>query len=89
MRRRILLVISTLMALFAIAFVVYALGNPQASFPWSNAITYTIYFVYLVAMVLVMALSRLEKMKLDEKEESGDIAIWISQYIKNLIADKE
>lgn len=59
MNRKVFLCISVLMFIFAIGFVIYALNNPQASFPWSNSITYAIYFGYFIAMVVFFVLSRL------------------------------
>ena len=40
------------MFLAAAAFIIVALNNPQASFPWSNVITYGIYIVYIIVMML-------------------------------------
>lgn len=34
-----------------IIFIFYALNHPEASFPWSNNITYIIYIVYLLLIV--------------------------------------
>lgn len=39
------------MIVVAICFVVYALNNPQAGFPWGNSITYGIYLVYAVVTI--------------------------------------
>lgn len=39
------------MLVVAILFIFYALRHPEASFPWSNNITYIIYMAYL-ALVL-------------------------------------
>lgn len=39
-------VISILLILFAMGFLIYALGHPTASFPWSNTVTYGIYAGY-------------------------------------------
>ena len=33
-------IIAAIMLVIAIVFIFIALNNPQASFPWSNAITY-------------------------------------------------
>lgn len=38
----------------AAAFVGYALGHPEASFPWSSGITYGIYAVYAAAVVVFL-----------------------------------
>ncbi len=40
-----------LLLVLAVCFVVYALGHPEGSFPWSSSITYTIYLVYLLLTV--------------------------------------
>ena len=40
-----------LLLVLAVCFVVYALGHPECSFPWSSSITYTIYLVYLLLTV--------------------------------------
>ena len=61
MKRKILLSVSILMLLCAIGFVIYALNNPQAGFPWSNGITYTIYLVYIGIMIGLFVLSRIVK----------------------------
>lgn len=39
------------MILIAVLFVYYALHHPEASFPWPNSITYTIYMTYLALTI--------------------------------------
>lgn len=46
-------IIATVMALGLIAFISYAAGHPNASFPWGNSLTYTIYRIYIGAMVIL------------------------------------
>ncbi len=46
-------IIASIMLIVAIAFFVFAITHPTASFPWSNTITYFIYAVYVVIMVLL------------------------------------
>ena len=41
------------MLVIAIVVIFIALNNPQASFPWSNAITYILYGIYVVIMVVL------------------------------------
>lgn len=54
--------IAVVMLVLAIAFLAFALTHPNASFPWSNAVTYTIYAVYVLAMaVLFIAPFKREK----------------------------
>ena len=48
------------MLMAAAAFVIYALRHPEAAFPWSNAVTYILYGLYLIAM-LVMAAAPFKK----------------------------
>lgn len=46
-------IIATVMALGLIAFVAYAANHPTASFPWGNSLTYTLYRIYIGAMVIL------------------------------------
>lgn len=46
-------IIAAIMLVIAIVFIFIALNNPQASFPWSNAITYILYGIYVVIMVVL------------------------------------
>ena len=49
-------IIGVIMLLVAIVFIMFALNNPEKSFPWSNTITWLLYAVYfLVTMVLLIA----------------------------------
>lgn len=43
--------IAILMLVIGIIFIFYALNHPEASFPWSNNITYIIYMVYLLLII--------------------------------------
>lgn len=54
-RRPVCRLIGAAMLLFAVLFVIFAFHNPQASFPWSNGVTYGIYLAYLVVMVVLLA----------------------------------
>ena len=55
--KRIFLATGIIMLIVAIGFVIYALNNPQASFPWNNTITYAIYAAYAIIMVVAFILS--------------------------------
>lgn len=48
-------IIAMIMLVAAAVFVLYALNHPEGSFPWSNAITYTLYGVYLLVMLVMAA----------------------------------
>ena len=53
MRKKTSRIIAGLMLLAAAAFVAYALGHPEASFPWNGGVTYTLYGAYGLLMVLL------------------------------------
>ena len=44
-------IIAVIMLVIAVIFIFVALNNPQASFAWSNTITYILYGLYVVIMV--------------------------------------
>ena len=46
-------IIAAIMLVIAAIFIFVALNNPQASFPWSNTITYILYGIYVVIMVVL------------------------------------
>ena len=50
--------IAWVMLIAAVIFLVYAVTHPTASFPWSNAITYTLYAVYILVMLVLFLASR-------------------------------
>ncbi len=50
--------IAWVMLIAAVIFLVYAVTHPTASFPWSNAITYTLYAVYILVMLVLFVASR-------------------------------
>ena len=41
-------IIAVIMLVIAVIFIGIALNNPQASFPWSNTITYIFYGKFMV-----------------------------------------
>lgn len=47
--------IAAVMLVAAAIFTGIALGNPQAGFPWSNIVTYTLYGIYIVIMIVLFA----------------------------------
>ena len=48
---------SIILLLIAILFIVFALNNPQMSFPWSNSITYIIYAAYTIITLCMFGLA--------------------------------
>lgn len=53
MTKKISRIISAVMLAVAVLFFLYALNHPEASFLWGNAITYTLYGVYLLVMIVL------------------------------------
>ena len=47
-------IIGLIMLVVAVIFLVFAMGHPEMSFSWSNSVTYVLYIVYLVAMVIFL-----------------------------------
>lgn len=46
-------IIAVIMLIIAVIFIGVALNNPQASFPWNNTITYIIYGLYIIGMIVL------------------------------------
>ncbi|WP_302789129.1 hypothetical protein [Anaerostipes caccae] len=46
-------IIAFAMLVIGVCFIAVALNNPQLSWPWSNTITYFLYFVYLLGMAVL------------------------------------
>ena len=46
-------VIACFMLVIGIAFVIVALNNPQLSWPWSNTISFIIYFTYFILTIFL------------------------------------
>ena len=49
------------LAAAAIGFVMYAVGHPELSFPWSVQITHILYGLYVDAVILLFVLAFWEK----------------------------
>lgn len=46
-------IIGIVMLVLAIAFIIFAFSHPEMGFPWSNTITYLLYGVYFIVMVVM------------------------------------
>ena len=51
------LIPACVLAAAAIGFVIYALGHPELSFPWSTQITHILYGLYVDGVVLLFVLA--------------------------------
>ncbi len=47
-------IIGITMLIIAMAFVVFALNHPEMSFPWSNTVTYLLYGLYFIVMLMML-----------------------------------
>lgn len=47
-------IIGIIMLVIAIAFTVFALNHPEMSFPWSNTVTYLLYGLYFIVMLMML-----------------------------------
>lgn len=65
MKKRIFLMIGCLMVIIAIIFFNYTIHCPEASFPWTNVIAYSIYVLYLIITGCMFYMSR--KMIMNKK----------------------
>lgn len=45
------------MLIIAITFIIIALNHPEMSFPWNNTITYMIYSMYTIIMIILLIMS--------------------------------
>ena len=50
-------IIAGVMLLVAIGFAFFALNHPESAFPWSNTVTYFIYGIYALVMVVLLIAS--------------------------------
>lgn len=55
-KAKIFLIVGIMMVVLAVAFVVYALSNPQASFNIPSSVLYILYLIYIIVAVLMFVL---------------------------------
>ena len=55
--------IASIMLVIAIVFIIFALNHPESAFPWSNTVTYTIYGLYVIVMIILFIVSFNRKSK--------------------------
>ena len=54
MKKSISRIIGLTMLIIAIVFIMFALNHPEKSFPWSNTITWLLYGVYFLVIVVLL-----------------------------------
>ena len=63
----VLLCTGFLLVVGAVGFICYALGHPEASFPWGLEITYLLYMAYIVATIITFLSARFLWKKREKK----------------------
>ena len=53
MSKKVSRIIATIMLVVVVAFLLFAFNHPEGVFPWSNVVTFTIYGVYLIVMIIL------------------------------------
>ena len=49
------------MLIIAVAFIVFALNHPEMSFPWNNTITWLLYGLYVLVIVVLFIAPKMKK----------------------------
>ena len=52
MTKKISRIVAMILLAGAVCFLIFALGHPEMSFPWSNSITYALYALYILLVIL-------------------------------------
>ena len=50
-----------LIIIIAVAFIVFALNHPEMSFPWNNTITWLLYGLYVLVIVVLFIAPKMKK----------------------------
>lgn len=75
MSKKISRITAGIMCVISVVFFLYALNHPQAGFPWHNSITYAIYTIYLLIMILLFIAPFGKKKKTIEFDRENQRAI--------------
>ena len=51
--KKLSIIIASIMLVIALGFFIYVVNHPELSWSWSNAITYIIYSIYFLVMVIL------------------------------------
>ena len=54
-------IVGLVMLIIAIAFIVFALNHPEMSFPWNNTITWLLYGLYVLVIVVLFIAPKMKK----------------------------
>ena len=53
--------VGLVMLIIAVAFIVFALNHPEMSFPWNNTITWLLYGLYVLVIVVLFIAPKMKK----------------------------
>ena len=54
-------IVGLVMLIIAVAFIVFALNHPEMSFPWNNTITWLLYGLYVLVIVVLFIAPKMKK----------------------------
>lgn len=53
MTKKVSRIIAIVMLILAVVFLWYAVNHPEGTFPWSNTLTFILYGVYIIVMIVL------------------------------------
>ena len=54
-------IVGLVMLIIAVAFIMFAVNNPEMSFPWNNTITWLLYGLYVFVTVVLLIAPKMKK----------------------------
>ena len=54
-------IVGLVMLIIAVAYIVFALNHPEMSFPWNNTITWLLYGLYVLVIVVLFIAPKMKK----------------------------
>ena len=61
MKKSISRIVGLVMLIIAVAFIVFALNHPEMSFSWNNTITWLLYGLYVLVIVVLFIAPKMKK----------------------------
>ena len=61
MKKSISRIIGVIMLIVAFVFIMFALNHPEMSFPWNNTITWLLYGLYVLVIVVLFIAPKMKK----------------------------
>ena len=54
-------IVGLVMLIIAVAFIMFAVNDPEMSFPWNNTITWLLYGLYVLVTVVLLIAPKMKK----------------------------